>query len=351
MKHLAKLAFLLIAIIGLYLLWIWQQHIATGDENAGAAPQSVSTLVDVRVGTISRATLHQTLVAYGTIEPAPGARAQISSPTAARIAEVFCREGQAVQKDQPLFAMDSREIDAEIDQYKKAAAAYQAVLDQSAKDSKADGSLLTVKTLLDVADAELAKAVARRSVLTITAPFAGTITLLNVAPGQIADPSKPSVELTDLNHLAAALNIPPSMIGAIKLGQKATIESAKSTESTVTFIDAALSSSGTGSVDVAVTPQMNLRPGQFIKASIITQEKPDCLVVPAEAIVRDSRGRPQIALVSADRHSALLSVVETGLLEGDQVEIIGEGLDAGQIIVTTGAYALIGRSEIHIVGE
>ena len=56
---------------------------------------------------------------------------------------------------------------------------------------KDEGAWSIPKGLVDQNEDELAAARALRSLLSITAPFAGTVMRVNVRPGEIADPATP----------------------------------------------------------------------------------------------------------------------------------------------------------------
>jgi multidrug efflux pump subunit AcrA (membrane-fusion protein) len=83
--------------------------------------------------------------------------------------------------------------------------------------------------------------------------------------------------------------------------------------------------------------------------SIISKEQADCLVVPADAIVRDALDRPFIGVVSDDRKQAILKTVVPGLREGDWVQVTGDGIAADQTIVVSGAYGLQYRTDINVL--
>jgi membrane fusion protein (multidrug efflux system) len=82
-----------------------------------------------------------------------------------------------------------------------------------------------------------------------------------------------------------------------------------------------------------------LRPGQFVKVRIISEEHKDCLAVPVESVAKDSAGGTFVALVEGDK--AVLKPVKVGVREGDLIEVDGDGLEPGKTLVTEGAYGII----------
>jgi membrane fusion protein (multidrug efflux system) len=100
---------------------------------------------------------------------------------------------------------------------------------------------------------------------------------------------------------------------------------------------------GAGLVRAAVPTGRGLRPGQFVKLRIVTGEHKDCLTVPVASVAQDATGATFIALVEGEK--AVLKPVKAGLREGDLVEVEGEGIEAGQTVVTEGAYGLVATQQ------
>ena len=180
---------------------------------------------------------------------------------------------------------------------------------------------------------------------------------MDIHAGEVALPPTTAVKIVDLDRLVVAAGIPPWQAAAISAGQKAEIEipadpvngSALKIDSKVERVDRAVDpKTNLVSVDIVIPPGQAVRPGQLARVSIAREER-NCLVVPADSIVRDSLDRPFVAMVSDDRKQAILRPVEPGLREGDWVEMKAPGLDAGQTIVVSGAYGLLFRSDIKVL--
>jgi multidrug efflux pump subunit AcrA (membrane-fusion protein) len=328
MTPLVKLSILAAVGCGLYALWY--KGVLRHEKEPEAAGE---TEVAVQVGRISLATLRHGVTAYGTVEPEPGvagkapASARIASPVAAIVAEVNCFEGQQVEKGQTLFTLkDSRKPDGSIEQ----------------------------------------------ALLKITAPLSGTVVYVNVRPGEVTDPETltPLVELVDLNRLIIAANVPSSQMPAVKLGQTveivpqkgevqdtfATTETAAPNSApvavigTVTLIEDRVDpKTDMGPVDISVPAEARLRPGQFVRVRIITEERRDCLTVPSRSIVKNQSGEWVIWLVSGKQ--AIQQPVKVGFREGDMVQVHSLILQPGDKVVTTGAYGLPEKTRIRILSE
>jgi multidrug efflux pump subunit AcrA (membrane-fusion protein) len=292
-----------LAIIAVALYFLWQQRSAPPlASTVEAAEQVKHTSVEVRIGSIHKMTLHDELVTFGYVEPEPAtadkpaAEANITVDWPAVVSEVDCTEGQAVKKGQTLFIYKNNSV---------------------------------------------------------SSPIEGTVIALNIRPGEVALPTTTAIKIVDLNRLVVAADIPSWQISQISLGHPARIElpaTQKTFDGNVQLVDrAADPATNLVSVDIAIPPNSDLRPGQFAKVSIVTKETPDALVVPADAIVRDSQGISYVALVSDDHKQATLKRVEPGLRQDDWVQISADGLSPDQIIVTGGAFGLLFKSDISVL--
>ena len=191
----------------------------------------------------------------------------------------------------------------------------------------------------------------------VTAPIDGTITLLTVHAGEVSLPRRTAVQVTDLNRLViAAKRARRSLLPQVHMsGKEAEIELSGATTqptrlgSQVSFIDPQVDSkTGLGSVDVRVPPEAKLRLGGFAMVRIVTAEHRDCLVVPAESIVKDEAGEPGVSVVRNDHETVSREPVKVGLRERDDVEITRDDLQPGMLVVTKGAAALPDISGIAI---
>jgi RND family efflux transporter MFP subunit len=316
------------------------------------------TAVAVDVTTVSRQTLSRTITAYGRIEPAPPGKdrsagaASVAAPFAGIIGELNCAEGQHVQAGQTLFTMDDRNVEADIRRAQAVVSASQTFVDTAKSISGMPIWLSPVAQWeIDSAQAAMERAIAERKLLTVAAPISGMVSIVQMGPGEVAAAGSIVVELVDPDHIVLALDVPGFLLGDVKPGQAVLIETSP-IESKVMVVDPAVDpATGLASVDASIASNPSLKPGQFIRARIVVEQRPNCLVVPAESVVRDSEGHSEIAVVSDDEHRATLRRVDLGLTEGDRVEVRADWLQPGMTIVTTGASALLYRTDIRVVGR
>jgi RND family efflux transporter MFP subunit len=78
-------------------------------------------------------------------------------------------------------------------------------------------------------------------------------------------------------------------------------------------------------------PQHRLKPGMFIRTSVILARVPETTIVPEQALtIRDDRSG--VFIVSEDGNSVAWRGVKVGIREGDRVQVDGEGL-SGRVVI------------------
>jgi membrane fusion protein, multidrug efflux system len=309
-----------------WLIW-FRPKVEPGEEKKPEAD------VPVHVAKISRATLRSYVTAYGPVEPEPNASARVAPPMPGVVAAVKCLEGQRVEKGALLFQLDSRAADVAVSFAEK-------TLERQQRLVKVEGT--SQKTLQD-AEQALAAARAQQALLQIVSPLTGVVTKVNTKPGEAADLTTVLAEVVDLDRLLVSANVSSAELTAIKAGQRAEVSSADATNTVNTslvFVSPQVDpKTGSGLVRAGVPAGSGLRPGQFAKVRIITDEHKDCLTVPAASVAKDAAGATFVALVEGEK--AILKPVKVSLRDGDWIEVEGEGLEADKTVVTEGAYGII----------
>jgi membrane fusion protein (multidrug efflux system) len=95
----------------------------------------------------------------------------------------------------------------------------------------------------------------------------------------------------------------------------------------------------------ASNPDLLLKPGMFVRADIIVQEKADVIVIPKD-IILDRRGRKTVYVVQ--RGIALERRLELGIETRDSVEVT-EGLNPDDSLIIEGFETLRNRSRVKVL--
>lgn len=94
---------------------------------------------------------------------------------------------------------------------------------------------------------------------------------------------------------------------------------------------------GTGSVTLRAefpNPDSTLLPGMFVRALVEEGTRPDAILVPQQAVSRDTRGVPMVWVV-ADDGSVEHRAIRTGQTVGN-TWLVNDGLEPGERVVTEG---------------
>jgi RND family efflux transporter MFP subunit len=154
----------------------------------------------------------------------------------------------------------------------------------------------------------------------------------------------------DLTQVIARSHIPQEEAALLKVGDKASITAPGqgTVPGTVTVVSPALDPNST-TVEIWVQAKnagQRLKPGSSVKVSMLSQIIPDALVVPAASLLTAPDGGTSVMVAGADGHSHQ-KTVKVGVKQGDEVQI-ADGLQAGEKVVTVGAYGLPDNVKVNV---
>ncbi len=175
---------------------------------------------------------------------------------------------------------------------------------------------------------------------TIVAPSSGIIASREAKVGQITSADQMLFSIIQNGRLELRLQIPETLIGKIKPGQKVKVTSNADSKLELTGEIRAIEptiddASRQALVKVNLPSNTNLKPGMFLRAAINTDTNQG-LAVPIESLLPQS-GNRAIAFVVQKDNTVKAQTVEMGeILDGQKVEV-EKGLESGDRIVLKGA--------------
>jgi membrane fusion protein (multidrug efflux system) len=324
----------------------------------GEAEEEIVTDVGVHVGQIVRATLHRYVTAYGTVEPEPpgpgrpAGGAVIAAPTGGLLTEIACSEGQSVAKGALLFRFDTRLAEAAVAKAAQAVTTAEQAHERQKKLLEVEGTsqknLQQAELELSSARSELAAARTELSLLEVRALLAGTVVRIDVRLGQSVEPNAVLAEVIALDRLVVTAQVPSRDAGHLKAGQAVVWGDGNVAPGEVLIVGRDVDpKTDTVLVRAALPAGAGLRPGQFLTVRIVAEERRGVLAVPEESVVPGPEGSPVLMMVEGDK--AVPKPVKPGLKDAGLIEVEGEGLAEGQVVVTTDAYNITGETKIHIL--
>lgn len=330
-------------------------------------PEAIVTDVAVKTGKIARMTLHRYVMAYGMVEPQPAmlgepaASSKIAAPIAGILSRVYCEEGQPVKQGALLFELDTRAADALVAKAEVAVEFAQKHFARKQQLLAADNVSRKLydesEQLLQTARKDLANAQTQRELLRIKAPLSGTVAAIHFKVGETIGLNTALADLIDLERLDITLKIPSQEAAALRLGQPVEVNTGIKDGSGLNAISAPLGKvvfispqidplTDTVLVRAALHSGSGMRPGQFVNARIVVEERSGHLAVPVASVVNRETGST-IAVVEGN--TAKQMAVTPGLRDGNLVEIAGNTLREGMTVVTQGAYGLPAETQIRII--
>jgi membrane fusion protein (multidrug efflux system) len=322
--------------------------------------EEVVTDVAVHVGKITRATLRRYVTAYGTVEPEPpgdgrpAAGADLSAPVGGILTEIRCMEGRRVEAGAILFRLDTRLAEVAVAKAEKELDFAEKTYERQKKLLAAEGTsrkaFQEAELQLEAARNDLATAKTELSLLEIKAPLAGTVVRISARLGQTVEPNAVLAEVIDLDHLVVTAQVPSREAGLLKAGQPVDFGPQSPTAGKLTVVGKDIDpKADTVLIRASLPGGSEFQPGQFLSIRIICQERDGVLVVPEKGLIVDSMSGETGSIVLVEGDKAVRKPVKVGLRESGLVEVTGEGLKEGLVIVTEDAYAVPAKTKIHII--
>ena len=339
---------------------------ATASAPAGATPAPPVSVTLVRAAARD---FTVTLDASGTVTSLSSV--DVKSQVSAQVLAVHVKEGQFVQRGQPLFTLDSRidqanlkkaeaqlqKDEASLADAKRQLARSQDLLRQNfISQGAVDTSLANVDGPQAVVAADRAAVDAVKAQLSysrISAPGAGRVGPIAVFVGSSVSPTGAAMlNITQIDPVAVAFNLPqrnlPDALKALASGagevtallpDSAAAGAAGASPSglrkgTLSFVDSAVDgTSGTVKVKaVFANTDQALWPGAYVTVKMALQSLPDAIVVPQAAIVQGARGTA--VFVAGPGNVAVIRPVK--VLTAAGTDAVVSGLKAGERVVLDG---------------
>ncbi|RMG47323.1 MAG: efflux RND transporter periplasmic adaptor subunit [Acidobacteria bacterium] len=335
-----------IAAAAALAMWLLPAAGCAGGEGRREAAVEEQPLA-VEVAEARREAVPQLTEASGGVEP--WRRAAPGTKILGRVETVAVSEGQHVAAGALLAKLDTRDLEAAVEQAEAAVAMAEAQLENartqhrrmvdlhergSVTDKNVEDAVAALRVreaALEQAKANLAAARVTLGYAEIRAPFAGWVVDKRVERGDMAAPGAPLFVIEDLSRVKVRVQVPEaSVIGLGKGGPARVRIDALDLDREATIarvIPAGDPASRTFDVEVVLdNPDGAIRSGMFARVSFPRGER-EVLVVPERALVR--RGQLVGLYVVGKDGRARLRWIRTGAKTERGVEVLS-GLDAGE---------------------
>jgi HlyD family secretion protein len=208
----------------------------------------------------------------------------------------------------------------------------------------AEAQVASAKGQYDAAQAQLGYS-------TIRSPIDGYVTDRPFYAGEMASPGTPLLTVMDTSAVVARAPVPAAAAGTVIVGDSARLHVPgfeEPVDGKVTVVSPALDPAST-TMQVWVespNPDGQLKPGTSVRVDIVARTVPDAVIVPASALLTGGEGGSSVMVVGIDG-KAHARPVEIGLTQADRVQVT-KGLQAGETVVTAGAYGLADGTKVQV---
>jgi len=267
--------------------------------------------------------------------------------------------GQMVKSGQPLLEIYSPELVSTQEELLIAVRYREETSQSSSEDVKdAGASLLDAAkqrlALWDIPSRDIERLIETgetRKTLTLYAPSSGAVTQMKVRHGMEVLPDSHLYTIADLSRVWVYANVYEYELPWIEVGQRARVEISylpgQSFEGTVTYIDPFLDAK-TRTARVRLeqpNPDGLLKPEMFANVSILADPRRAVLSISEEALIRS--GRRNLVVIALGEGRFEPRPVEVGLETGDGWIEIRNGLEDGEVIVSSGQFLIDSESKLQ----
>jgi membrane fusion protein, multidrug efflux system len=333
-----------------------------GGGASAQGPQRPRT-VSVQLAKAERKSVPVDVDSIGTVTPMSSVA--LKSRVETTIVSVHFEDGAKVAKDDLLFTLDARQIDAQIEQAEGVLAKDRAQLEGAQRDLKRYGELIgkgattqvnldNAKTAADIligtikADqSALDNLKVQKSYTVIRAPFAGRISAANVKVGNFVRPAD-TAALAVINQMApvyVTFAVPQRVLVDLREAMGAGVSEVvatipghqRSEKGKVAMVENTVDAT-TGMVTVRglmSNENETLWPGTLVNTKLIIRSE-DAVTVPSAAVQRSQNGN--FVFVMRDGKARVQSIEVNRTFEGTSV--VAKGLSGGEDVVIDGQLLL-----------
>jgi multidrug efflux pump subunit AcrA (membrane-fusion protein) len=183
----------------------------------------------------------------------------------------------------------------------------------------------------------------------IVAPFAGEVTVVNVANGTTTVPNTTLLTMVDASSIVVKAQFPLEQRPLIQVGQAANVYPASAPgqlfPGKVTAINVLLTNTGSDTFEVDVTvpnPNLALFVGESVYARIALQQS--AVAIPELAVVNPDAD--SVVFVYSDGRAHIRHVT-VGLRDGDLIGILS-GIQDGDQVILVGQYQLTDNEKVNV---
>jgi RND family efflux transporter MFP subunit len=305
--------------------------------------------IEITVATPTRGTAVEIVYATGAVEPVRWAK--VASVVRDRIIELCYCEGKTVKKGDVLVSLDDREVRAQLEELrareefaKRELSRVTALVGRGVATTqaheKASTELQQIQGLISVQQAKLNDYV-------ITAPMDGLVLRRDGEIGEIAEQGQVLFRVGPPKPLQVVAEVNEEDIPRVKIGQTVLLRTdafqdqrLEGKVSDITPMGDAVTK--TYRIRIALPDDAPLRMGMSVEANVVTREKADALLIPADAVQEST-----VLVVEGNRVNR--RKIELGIRGARAVEVLS-GLTEKDRIASPMPQSLVDGTRVRVTG-
>jgi len=340
---------------------------------AKKAEKAKDERVPVTVAVAEQKDIPLQIKAIGSVQPY--STVAVRALAGGQLVRVSFREGDEVRRGQLLFTIDPRPYQAALAQAQANLARDEAQLRNANAEAARYAALIKKDYVTHeeydkiVMGAEAAKAVVAAdraaiqnaqlelSYCSIQAPIDGRTGSLQVHQGNLvkANDTTPLVVINQVHPVYVQFAVPEAQLAQLRArfaGKPVSVDAMPQgggavQSGTLSFVDNAVDQT-TGTITLKATYDNrdgSLWPGQYVNVAVTLANRPNSVVVPAQAVQNGQRGQ-YVFVVKNDNGVEMRNV--TTAQSVNQETVIDTGVAAGETVVTDGQLRLTPKSKVEV---
>lgn len=352
LRQVVSAAMVVLAAAGGYAAY--EQLDATRERPGGGAEERAAPAVTVETAAVEAQTLSSTVEAVGTSLARQSV--ELVALASGRVREIAFAPGQKVTAGDVLVRLDEEIERADLDEaeasLREATLALERAETLRQQNAVSQAALDEAQSRKSVAEAELDRAKRRLADRTVRAPFDGIVGLRQVDAGARVSDTTVITTLDDLSEIEIEFAISETLYSQIAIGQTVVATAAaypdRRFEGKVSSIDSRIDQAGRSFKVRATLPNEDLAlpAGMYMHVTLELDSR-TAVLVPETAIVPVG-GKSYVYVVRdgvAEQREVTLGARQPGTVE------VAAGLDAGDIVVTSGTQRLRNGAPVTIVAR
>jgi Cu(I)/Ag(I) efflux system membrane fusion protein len=302
-------------------------------------------LGNIQADTVGKESIGDKLVMTGTLNFNQDKLSSVNARVEGRIDKLYFKNiGDYVNKGDKLYDLYSEQLNSAKQEYVTALEQQNTVGNSLINYSTLVESAKTKLLLWGMTDAQLIKLAQSKQISTHTSFYSkesGYITALNTQEGNYVMEGGTVVQLANLSTLWAEAQVYTTQMSSISKNGNVTVQIPdlnKTIYGTIDFVNPEINPDTRINLIHVTIPNKNneLHPGMPVYITIKNKQR-NAITLPSLAVLRDSKGAT--VWIQSQPGVYEIRMVKTGIAENNDIEITS-GLNAGDVVVTSGAYLL-----------